>query len=530
MEEIKNTQKEANKIIGNFFYSFLSGYSKFGFSLIFTFLIARILSISEWGDLMLNISTISIVILLLNFLPPGLHYSLNYYIPKYNSENKISEIKTFIIKSLIIKILILIPFYLIFLLIITLILPIFFNNNIIIIILSPQIIITSLNIILISIFHGFKLFKTQFYIELFSYSFKLFVYLFLIFTNNSNLIVISTTLTLVTLFNFIFMIFFLIKKKKIFKLEKSSKNKYSFFKKNLTYGLPRFLYGQIGQISNEIKNQSIGFFLQSSSLTIYTLGERILQIPLTAPIGFQKPTLSHFTEMIHNKKERKVENFFRMLIKLTFIITCCITGTMIIILNIFFQFLFPADYLQFIFYFQIILLSSVFMVFGSILIPLLGAKNKVKILPFLSIFYQTILMIFFWIGIANFQLYGYAITLFIASVIIFILELIIARRLLKFKIYFKEMIIIITSFFTSLIISRILIPIFFLPKSHILSDLIILVVFILIFFLELIVTKIITKKETHLFISIIEKRKSGQFFLNIFKKIKSKLDKIRHKK
>ncbi|MFX0105646.1 MAG: hypothetical protein ACFE75_09155, partial [Candidatus Hodarchaeota archaeon] len=149
-----DVKREQKKLIKGSLYSFMTNYGTQIFSLITSFFIARLITQELWGILILATSFISIAGIILSFLPPGLDFSIHYYVSVYSALNQNSKVKRVIRNSIILRVLSSIPIYLLTNMIIIIFLN-FFNfklNNYsnILFILSPMILISGLDSILMS--------------------------------------------------------------------------------------------------------------------------------------------------------------------------------------------------------------------------------------------------------------------------------------------------------------------------------------------------------------------------------------------
>ncbi|MFX0075680.1 MAG: hypothetical protein ACFE96_09570, partial [Candidatus Hermodarchaeota archaeon] len=120
--------REYGPLVKNSFFSFLNTYGTFIFSIISSFLLARLVDDNSWSYFVLGLSYIQIVSLIIKFLPPSLNNTLQYYIPRLYSLNKINRLKSFILRAIYVKVLFLIPIFIIALLVFTLFSNIFLIN------------------------------------------------------------------------------------------------------------------------------------------------------------------------------------------------------------------------------------------------------------------------------------------------------------------------------------------------------------------------------------------------------------------
>ena len=112
-KENKNLGKHYKTLAKNSIYSIFNRYGTYVFSLATSFLVARMISKEIWGFLILATSLMGIFTLITSFLPPGMNFSLGYYIPRYRAQNKMKMVKSFILKSLYIRIAVVLCVYII---------------------------------------------------------------------------------------------------------------------------------------------------------------------------------------------------------------------------------------------------------------------------------------------------------------------------------------------------------------------------------------------------------------------------------
>jgi len=500
-----DNEKKDYGLVGITFYSFLSNYGRFLFSIIITSMMARFLSPYEWGILILSQSIIAIWIIISDFFPPGLNYSLNYYIPKYIASGEYLNLKSIIVNSIKQKLLALIPFFIIGLILITLFPIGYLDNLLILYILSPQIILQSLNLIFTSISFGYKLYKALFFIDVIQNIFCIVSLIGLLALGEFSIIFISIVLTINIFINLILKL--LVLRERIKSILKSGdiSNKYKEdMKKNLKYGVPVVIAGEIGTIWTETKKQSIGAILDPSVVTIYNIGENLAQFPLITSRAFHQPIISHFSGLNHEKDKENIEYLFILIYEFALLLTCLVTGVFFFLIEFLTLIIYGNNYLLYVFYFQLILFTIAPRVLGGLLTSLLSAKHKVKIFPVLAVIYNGILIISFIIGIYYFQLYGYSYSLIIATFIIFIIQFKFTKKLGGIKLPIKKTMVIFTIFFDSLIISYFIIYTI-IPDIFILNSIIGAVIFIFLIFIQMLFFKILTLKELELMESYFKK-------------------------
>ena len=501
----KEIEKKNHVLFKNTFYSFLDNYGIYIFSIFITFIKARLLSQEDWGILILAISIINIINLIINFFPPGLNYSLTYFIPKYLSSKEEIYSKSIILNSIKQKLIFLAPFYLIFL-IITPFLSFGYLEPLILYILSPIIIFSSLNLIFNSIFFGYNLYKTLFIITIFQYSFQILCFIFIyIISGTLDIISISIVMVIVNFSTFVVKLF--IFQKKLGEIKGHSKIEGEFkeiFKNNIKYGIPITISGGIGSLWVEIKKQLIGGLLTPATVTIYNIGENIITIPLKSSISFQQPIISSFSGLDKKKDEEQMQNFFKLIFKYALLLTCLITGIFIIFAEFYIFIIYSTNYIQYTFYCQLMLLTAVPRVLGGLLTSLLQSINKTRIFPLFSLLFVGILINFFFFGILQYQLFGYAITLIIALHITFILQFKFTHTFGNIKLPIKKTITIFIIFYDSLIVSIFLIN-FLIPNLFLYNYIIGGFFFLLLFFGQIFLFKILSEKDLELLKSFFNK-------------------------
>ena len=77
----------------NSIYSLFTNYGNLILQIIFSFILARIISKESWGILILATSYILIIITISRYFPPALDYTLNSYLPKFISLNQAYKAK-----------------------------------------------------------------------------------------------------------------------------------------------------------------------------------------------------------------------------------------------------------------------------------------------------------------------------------------------------------------------------------------------------------------------------------------------------
>jgi len=226
----------------NALFSIFLSYGSFIITLLTSFLLARMISREEWAILILATSIIGIFSIIVSFIPPGLIFSMNFYIPRYRAKNKQLKLKHFILKAFYMRIIVVFVIFLIAIIIFSLfesIYNIFLNTHIILLyILAPLIIFQNLDAFLMTFLIGFNLFKTNFIFFLVKTGIKispLLVVFFLFGTINIEAIALINLISLIIPVIIEFMIF-MKKIPKIKSKEGDGLKLKKFIKKIIGYG------------------------------------------------------------------------------------------------------------------------------------------------------------------------------------------------------------------------------------------------------------------------------------------------------
>ena len=128
--------------------------------------------------------------------------------------------------------------------------------------------------------------------------------------------------------------------------------------------------------------------------------------------------------------------------------------------DFFLVFIFNEDYLIFSTILKLVVIAGIFEVLINLLVPLINARNKVKLILFLSLGYLTYKLPLFFIGLIFFGIEGGLVGIIIANIITFIIQLEVSKRL-GIRLKLKSTILLYISFFISLISTFILKMLFF---------------------------------------------------------------------
>jgi len=183
---------------------------------------------------------------------------------------------------------------------------------------------------------------------------------------------------------------------------------------------------------------------------------------------------------------------------------------------------------------KLYLITIIFTILGSIFIPLLNAKNKIKIIPLLTIINLSIIIPSFFIGIVFYGIVGAIIGLIISKFIVFIIQLILSIKIgnVKIKInkIFFQYLIFFISLFSAVILEELLfremridvlqnLNLLFFKNLNVLG----LISFLIIYFLLNILFKIFSPKEIEVLEALLSSDKFQYRFIKKFLKFLKKI-------
>lgn len=545
MDNIVNNSKkpvvtQEHKILfKNTFYSYLNNYGSYIFSLVTSFILARLISQDLWGYLILSLSYITIIGIIISFLPPGLNHSLIYYISRYRAQTEKSKIKSMIKNAIIIKLLFLLPIF-----IISIIFFYFFSTFLeinlkehtnLLFIFSPLILVNALNPTLNSINQAFDRFRLLFFLLVLRYSFNIGSLIYLII----NIKVINIeTIAFIDLFSFLIpfigncfliMIYYL-------KMKNPMEDKLTIresLSQSLSYGGYITLGSVINGFWNELSVQSIGMRETPRWVTGYKISYNYNSVPRFSVTSFTGPLTISFSRLYSNVNLESINKIFILTFHYTMFFFSLFTGIFYFLGEFFLSFVYGESYLIFLIILQAILISSIFTVLGAQFESLIYASNKVKFLPKLLLIIYIIKAPLFFVGLIYFGLLGAIIGLLINSILNFLIRIVLCFKIFNIKIDIKRILKQYLTFFISLAFIIILnyifldnlnIIIFQGLNLSILKNLKLIAVslYILVFLILNVIFKIFSKKDIEYLEAIFEKDKKVFLMvkkgLNLFKR------------
>ena len=535
-----SVKREILTLARNSIYSFLNSYGTFFFSIITYFFMARLISDVEWGYLILANTYILIILLILSFLPPGLGPSLNYYLPRYIVQNDFNQLKSHIKYVIYIKVVFIIPVFFISVLIFVFFTDLFTitlqNHTNLLLLLSPIIIITGLDSILIFINKGLNLFKTVFMLLLVRYVFNISALIFCIFVlNTADLEVIALINVLSLLLPFLLnCLVVLIKYKRI----KDDNQKQFSIKSHLRNTIKFGTNIKLGQFFSEIWAQiqllSIGTFSTPNFVTGFTIARNYSLFSSSMTISFVSPLTLSFSRLNVKKKHKQIENLYNVFLIYSLFLLLLITGILYFCADIFLVFVYGQSYIDYSLLLKIMLFTIVFLGIGTPYESLMLATGKSKWIfryRFLAFLIRLPLFLFF---LLNFDLIWALVSIVISNLIITCIASILSIKIGKIRLNLKKIFLMLVSFFLALTIaiiidniilnefnSLILQSINLSPLKYL--NLWTIGLFILTFFLFLFLTKMFSVKDIEYLEDLLSKETKTQ---NLLKKGLKGLKKI----
>ena len=517
MRNMKDSEKvgiistDHRKFAKSAFYSLFNSYGIFIFQIIISFFMARLISQELWGFFLLAMAYINIVSLILSFFPPALTFSLNYYIPRYVALNQNNNLKRMIKACLYLKTLFALIIFFISVIIFYL-LQSFFSMYLLgytnlLFLLSPLIFIMGISTLLDSIYQGLFKYKLIFLLTLLKFSFYISALIICLIFGINNLEIIAFLNLLSYLIPFL--VSSLIFIKIYFNIKPTGEPKDSFKKilsKLTKYGTPLSINIFLNETWKQIQTPIIGGFEPLSTITGFTISKYYSHISLTAASSFSNPLITSFSSLDVKKEHNQITQIYNMTFKYSLFLMLLISGALYILTDFFLILVYGESYLIYSTIVKLYLITIIFSVLGNILIPLLNAKNKIKILPILTTINLFIIIPLFFIGIVFYGIVGAIIGLIISKFIVFLIQLLISIKIGNVKIKINKIFFQYLIFFISLFLAVILEDILFREiRINVLQNLnlllfknlsvLSLISFLLMYFLLNILFKIFSRKE-----------------------------------
>ena len=454
-----SVKREVLTLARNSIYSFLTSYGTFIFSIITYFFMARLISDVEWGYLILANTYILIILLILSFLPPGLGPSLNYYLPRYIVQNDSNQLKSHIKYVIYIKIIFIIPVFIISILIFVFFTDLFtitlLNHTDLLLLLSPIIVITGLDSILIFINKGLNLFKTVFILLLVRYLFNIIALIFCIFVLNT---VDLEVIALINVFSILlpFLLNCLVVFIKYKRIKGDNQKQFSIkshLRNTIKYGTNIKLGQFFSEIWAHIQPLSIGTLSTSNFVTGFTIARNYSLFSSSMTISFGSPLTISFSRLNVKEKHKQIENLYNVFLIYSLFLLLLITGILYFCADIFLVFIYGQSYLDFSLLLKIMLFTIVFLGIGTPYESLMLAIGKSKWIfryRFLAFLIRLPLFLFF---LLNFDLIWALVSIVISNLIISGIVSILSIKIGRIRLNLKKLFLMLGSFFLALTIA-----------------------------------------------------------------------------
>lgn len=534
MEDVEPEEKKLDKrhkiLAKNSLFSYIIIYGNYFSSIINSFLIARLISQSEWGFLITSLSMISLISLTFILFPPSLSDSLNYYIPKYRVLGETKKLKSFIKNSFLIRMGFLIPIFIILMVLIEFFEGLFAVNlqsyTYLLKILTPIIFINGIESMLNSIHRGFNrfnfvlllatlknviyiggLFYISLFIELIKVDLIAFIYLY--------------SILIPFLMNCLISCYFYLKIKD---KGKSNLSIGKTFKKITKYGSHITAKNYITSFNSEIYTQAVKAFENASLVTGYNIALHYHQIPSRATVALNNPLIVTFSELFSKKKSKQAGKIFKKALEASSFTLIFITGILFFLTEFFLSFVYGQSYLEFTLLVKLYLLTTVFNVITPLFFTLIRASENVKYTTPSILFIIAVKYPFFFIPLIFFNIYYAMIGMIISLALILVIFIYLTKKYFNIQLEYLKLFKLYSIFFLTVIgISLLKIIIlndlsstFFIiigwrfMKSF---DFLSITLFILIFFSLISFNKIIKKEDISYLQALFEKRKKSHKYI-----------------
>ncbi len=451
---------EYRNLATNTLFSFMFNYSSLFFTFIYSFLLARLFVDVIWGYLILATSYIMIVVIITSLLPPGLNFTLNYYIPRYFALNEKSKIKFLIRNTVIIKLTFLIPIFIVSVLAFLLFANFLADTLVsLFFILSPCILVNSLNYIVEAINRGFNKFNYNLLFLIVKNIIHI-IPLVIFFASRIEIeieiaawIVLFSTLIPFAL-NSIF-VFIMVNR------IKSTGSKPDSFKEDVSktfkYGGYMGFSDLIERLWKEGQLQGIGFIISPDVVTGFNISRNYQKLNDYVISSFSFPLLTSFTTLNTKESYEQIETIYRITYKVTLFLLLIISGILFFSVEFVLDFVFLEDRLIYSNFLRLIVLASIFKILATFVQSHLNAQHKVKLTLFLRIIYTSFSIPLFFIGLFFFGVEGAIIYgLIIGNILSMIIQIYATYKFGQIKLSIKKIAIQYITFFIPLSITIVL--------------------------------------------------------------------------
>lgn len=541
-EQTETNDRHYKKLASNTFYSFLINYGAHFFAFIQSFLLARLLTDIFWDSLIIARSITTLIIIITMFLPPGISYALNYYIPRYISMNQKSKIKSLIKHAFILKLLFLIPVFLISILIFLIFSDFFALNlnqkNTLLYVFSPLIFISSFNFLLDAVNRGFSKFNVIFGLLIIKNAINITpLLIFFIFDYNIKVELIAFIVVVSTLIPFILNLLYI-----LITINKIKSHETISFRKTVseTYKYGGFIgfTDLTDRIWKETQFQGINLLGPKGAVVGYQIAWNFKDIAIYAPFSFSQPLLTSFAGLSSSGDYEQIEKIYRISYKITLFLILIISGVLFFSVDFMLDFFYLESRLIYSSFLKLMVIATVFKTLDYFLQTLLYTQNKVKLSFYLRLLYTSFYVPLFFIGLIYFGVseaifFGFI----IGNLITTIIQIFITSKVCKINLDVRRLIYQYLTYFIPLMITWILQDLLFKDISYNILvgfglymiknfDFFSIITFLLLFIVTNLIFKTVRSSDIDNFESMLDKTNPFEKFmiklLNFIKKFTSK--------
>ncbi len=521
--EVSKDNSEYKKFAANTFYSILVNYGSHFFTFIYSFLLARLITDQSWDFLIIATSYITIVVIIIHFLPPGLNHALNYYIPRYIALNQKSKIKSMIKNAFLIKTLFAIPILIISLFVFFIFADVFAvnleNKVSLLYILFPLILTNSSKYILDAINRGFYKFNFLFILLLVKNAIHVSpLLIYYLFDLQITVEIIALIVMISSVTPFILNLSYILIR--ILRINPEGSDKITFkedISKTFKFGGYIGITDLIDKTWKETQLQGISFFASEGAVTGYNIGLNYRNLSLYSVTSLTYPLLTSFSSLNTKESYDQVSKIYKISYKVTLFILLIISGILFFAVYFFLDFIFLEDRLIYSDFLRLLILATTFRILGYFVQTLLNAQYKVKLSFLLKILYMSYTIPLFFIGLIYFGVEGAIILgLIIGNIISLIIQIFSSKKFGNIEVNIKRIVVQYITFFIPLGITIILEQLIFKEAS--LSfiqdiglslfrnlDFLSILTFLVLFILMNLVLKTVTRRDIQNFETLLNK-------------------------
>lgn len=521
--EVSKDNSEYKKFAANTFYSILVNYGSHFFTFIYSFLLARLITDESWDFLIIATSYITIIVIIIHFLPPGLNHALNYYIPRYIALNQKSKIKSMIKNAFLIKALFAIPILIISLFVFFIFADVFAvnleNKVSLLYILFPLILTNSSNYILKAINRGFYKFNLLFILLLVKNAIHISpLLIYYLFDLQITVEIIALIVMISSVTPFILNLSYILIR--ILRINPEGSDKITFkedISKTFKFGGYIGVSDLIDKMWKETQLQGISIFASEGAVTGYNIGLNYRKLSLNSVTSLTYPLLTSFSSLNTKESYDQISKIYKISYKVTLFILLIISGILFFAVDFILDFIFLEERLIYSNFLRLLILATTFRILGYFVQTLLNAQYKVKFSFLLKILYMSYTIPLFFIGLIYFGVEGAIfLGLIIGNIISLIIQIFSSKKFGNVEVNIKRIVVQYITFFIPLGITIILEHLIFKEASIAFIqniglslfrnlDFLSIGTFLVLFILMNLVLKTVTRKDINNFETLLNK-------------------------